>query len=273
MYNLLPFQNQIQTQEYWEPIKEQDYPGIFQQYFISTYGRVYDCISGQIWPKYTEVAENKYIVFNAKFIYGYTRPLGIHRVMLITFSPNPNASTLVANHKDGIKCHNWIWNLEWSTVRDNMIHAVNNGLVPMGNTRNNGLVPDEFVHEICKLIQDGYSPEQIQNMLTPPVKCDFRRLITNIKNGHCHSFISKNYDFSNAWNVNDNDRKFTEDQIHIICKYFQDHGKNATTKEICDILNIDYGNLDLTNKRRYFAAVSAIRNKKTFNSICDLYDY
>lgn len=51
----------------------------------------------------------------------------IHRLVAQTFLPNPDNKPQV-NHKDGNKLNNILSNLEWVTVSENQIHAINSGL-------------------------------------------------------------------------------------------------------------------------------------------------
>ena len=197
LYNVLPTQEEALEPELWEFIHTYDYPQILHSYTISTYGRVYNIYENKYVAPRVLTSENKYLNVSIKMLEGGMRTFDIHRLMLRTFIPNDNFNNLVCNHKDGVKCHNWIWNLEWTTTRGNTIHAIDNGLIPTGTNRANGKVPEEFIHEICKLLEAGYSTLEIRGMLKPPVECNMRRLVQNIKNGHCHSIISRNYDFSN----------------------------------------------------------------------------
>lgn len=57
-----------------------------------------------------------------------TKTLSIHRLMALSFNlPNP-LNLPEINHIDGVKTNCLLSNLEWSTRKDNMIHAVEKGL-------------------------------------------------------------------------------------------------------------------------------------------------
>jgi len=275
LFNVLPNINEAPYPEQWSRVKITDYPNILDYYSISTYGRVYNMNDQKIIAPRVLESENKYLNASFRMATGGMRTFDIHRMMLITFSPIDNYDTknLVCNHKDGIKCHNWIWNLEWTNNSGNMIHAINNGLVRMGTDRANGKVPEYFVRQICELIESGMSNNDIAHTLIPPVQCNIKTLINNIKNGHAHSNISKEYDFSKAWSKEIYDRKFTQDQIHILCEAFQRFGRQLSTKDACDIIGVDYDNASYEEKRRLVAAIGGIRNKHNFKYICELYDY
>jgi hypothetical protein len=55
--------------------------------------------------------------------------VSVHRLLLHTFSPIENESSLQVNHKDGNKRNNELNNLEWVTASQNMKHAHDIGLM------------------------------------------------------------------------------------------------------------------------------------------------
>ena len=90
-------------------------------YYLTEDGRIYSTKSN----KYLKSSDNGrgylYVNINRKTQL-------IHRLVCETFVPNPHNLAEV-NHKDGDKLNNNVSNLEWSSHRDNVMHAVNMGLI------------------------------------------------------------------------------------------------------------------------------------------------
>lgn len=60
---------------------------------------------------------------------GKRKNLRVHRVVLQTFQPIDNYEEMTVNHKDGEKLNNNLDNLEWMTLKENIRHAWDTGIV------------------------------------------------------------------------------------------------------------------------------------------------
>lgn len=92
-----------------------DYP----DYTIETDGRVYSKIRHR-WLKAT-LGDNGYYGIELRNNEGHKR-LSIHRLVALTYIPNPNHFPFV-NHKDEVKTNNNVNNLEWCTHQYNITYG------------------------------------------------------------------------------------------------------------------------------------------------------
>ena len=267
---IIPTGDEILMEEKWVLIPHNIIPYAYDnRYYISTWGRIYNSETGNILPKNIYYDKDKYITIHLSSpiddLFYVVQP---HRIALMTFNYIEECENLDVNHKDGVKYHNWIWNLEWATRSENIQHALKNNLFNVGETRKNTKLTNSQVEYICSLIQEGKTPTEIENIINIP-ECNISTIVENIKSGYSWKHISKNYDFSNA------SRKelFTNDQIHSICKYFETNGRNKSYKEVLSYLHIDYSDFDDKKLNRYNVCISGIRSKSTFKNICSMYNY
>ena len=112
-----------------------------------------------------------------------SNPLRVHRLLAMTFIPNPNNLPEV-NHIDGVKTNNNLENIEWVTHKQNMSHAFKIGLVNnTGEENGQSILTKEQVIEIKKL-KGKLSQEKISKLF--PVS---RSAIQGIFNGRLWKHI------------------------------------------------------------------------------------
>lgn len=99
------------------------------------------------------------------------------------------------NHIDTNKCNNMASNLEHLTGSDNQKHAVATGLQPSGEDRLNSLFTNEFVEEVCELMEKGLRTKDIIYLYKDKYdKKSLKYLISDIRRKRGWMFISNKYD-------------------------------------------------------------------------------
>jgi 1,6-anhydro-N-acetylmuramate kinase len=116
---------------------------------------------------------------------GMTSDLGklvtkeLHRLVAEAFLENPENKSTV-NHIDGKKSNNKLFNLEWATQKEQMIHAVNNDLC--NHTRRKFSI--EEIVDIKTRCNNGESPASIAKIHNTS-----RSYISHIRRGCYHKDI------------------------------------------------------------------------------------
>lgn len=108
----------------------------------------------------------------------------VHRLVALIYIPSVNKGMTV-NHIDGNKVNNNVLNLEWVSSRDNLRHATETGL-SVGT-----ILSDEVVHQVCKLIQDGFRNCDVMQI----AGVETLSTVEKIKSGMYYQDISREYDF------------------------------------------------------------------------------
>lgn len=178
--------------------------------------------------------------------------ISIHRLLGCVFIPIPkslikngyNQLSLVINHKDGNKKNNVLSNLEWTTPKGNMEHALRTGLCDgyIGQNSRLSKITEKQAIEICELLSSGIKPREVANITGIDL-----RIIRHIFSHETWKKISSQYDFKK--DTKSIPYKLNDEVIKSICELLET-GK-YTYAEIAKRFNISMGYVgDIKNRRR-----------------------
>lgn len=191
-FMLIPINDEIKENENW--VNLNCISNLAPIYMISNWGRVYNEETKTIIPKNYMYDKDKYITIRLRLINGSHICQQPHRLVCMTFKPILNSNLYEVNHIDGIKFHNWIWNLEWCTRQENVDHSLNNNLVPFGEDRTNSKLTNDQVEQICYLLEAGLSTNEIANLIDYP-NVKIKSIVNNIRARLSWKSISNKYIF------------------------------------------------------------------------------
>lgn len=190
--------------------------GIKPYYAIYRNGTIINTISGkQIIPQINHAG---YLTVNLMTETGRVARK-VHRLVLIVYDFNPNYRILQGNHKNCNKLDCSLGNLEWTTPKENVDHAIENDLRSsfIGEENINASLIEYQVLAIADMIYRGYPEEAIFKVI-PEAN---HSMILNIVSGNTWSYL-----FTNEYLDEIYSRFHHTISIrnrHMICKYYQDH--------------------------------------------------
>lgn len=175
--------------EIWKPLK---YKNVKDMYIISNTGKIKNIKSN----KYIKgsLSHNGYVRIKLQNNDGSARYHPLHRLVLLHFGLFKKLNKPTVNHKDGNKLNNSITNLEWNDYSEQQLHSVKIGLRGVGEHHVNNKYSEQFIHSICKLIEKGYKPKEMCNILNIPYSRSIKSLVKNIRLKYTWKHISKYYD-------------------------------------------------------------------------------
>lgn len=95
-------------------------------YYVTDDGRVWsERTQKYLSPQYDK---NGYVKVQMRSIDNKSHRYSVHRLVLENFKPVQDMEKLQVNHKDGNKLNNNLNNLEWTTCKENIAHAIQNNL-------------------------------------------------------------------------------------------------------------------------------------------------
>ena len=234
------------------PLDKFKFPNIRGNYWVSTYGNVFTTDQfGRLKQMKLQVKPNNYVIVTLATYddVGYA-VFHVHRLLMIAFNYRPDHESLDVNHKDSIRTHNWIWNLEWMTRRDNIRYALNNGKMGYGENATGSIHDNATITKCCDMLEAGVNKGIIAKELNLPYNTVYQ-----IFRGNTWLIISKDYTFLTQHYA----KFFNEYQLGKIFDLINMYPE-MTPHSILMELGIDAVNLDkpydrilpnLVNKMRY----------------------
>lgn len=219
-----------------EKFKQIKIDNMYTPYLISSYGRIFS-LKKDMYNPYEMVPQ---LIKNSGYmkisLHTDNGPkfVSVHRLVALHFIKNKN-NLPVVNHLDGNKTNNMRWNLEWSTQKDNILHAHQTGLAnSKGENNCNNVYSLNQIMNVCAMISNNCSIPDIEKMTGVS-----RFEIYNILYGLVWRDVSKKYDFSN-FNYG-KEKSQTDENIRRVnqaCKLLEQN--ELTLKEISSKTGLSY---------------------------------
>lgn len=194
--------------ERFEYITEDIVPGVYPYYMVSNCGRVYHRYLRCIMKQGLETSG--YLFITLATCNG-PKIIQMNRLVLMVFNPVPNCHELQANHKDGNKLNNYLYNLEWVTRSENIIHAYENGLhIPKAT------ISEDQAIQIVELLKTNlYQCKEIANIVGVN-----ENIVNSIKKKESWKRLTRDCNFDARQG-----RLYSDDDARVLCEYFQSHPK------------------------------------------------
>lgn len=209
------------------------YPGVPKnRYLISENGKVFDTLHNRYISQYEDKDGYYHCNINKK---NYV----ISRLVAYEFCLENRDLSLIVDHVDGNKKHNHYSNLEWVTVKENTIRAQNLGLRNVrGEHSSTNIYPEEFVHDICRLLTSGSTIMEVFYKVTNRDCLDNRINMNNKKDKSLYNLIYhvrkkdiwpdvvSQYEFpefkrsKQIFKPKPGTSRLTESQVHDVCKMY-----------------------------------------------------
>lgn len=174
----------------------------------------------------------------------------------------------IVDHIDAVKWHNEPYNLRWATQQENAMYANENNLIgrPFGQDNHQSALSDDDYHEICRLTQEGYMPNEINKMMN--IGKDITNIAQKIRKGISETPISSQYDFSDI--KTHNYSKFDDNDIREICELIS---AGLTDDEILSKLGYDVSSGNNSTRYCLRKRIRNVRNRISFTNISKDYSF
>lgn len=202
-------------------------PNIAPGQYINGKGIIYNSASKRfIHPS---LNDGKYMYTHVYLNDGSKLQIGVHRLLMLVFFHIPGCENLQVNHKDLNKQNNSLSNLEWTTPKENIDHALRNGVLPYGESHGMSKLTEDQVNKICSKLSKGLY-RGIFSELAKEFNVDINT-IYDISKGRSWTRVSKNYD------INYDEKLFLETPDEIIDSISRELSKNRYRGQLVELAN------------------------------------
>lgn len=141
--------------EFFTPVTEEG----FEHYYISQKGRVFNSKSKKLLKGGLTKSGYPRVSLNNSSI----KTIEVHRLVALNFVDNVEDNSQV-NHIDGNKENNHYFNLEWVTPKENITHAIENGLNTHKRNQSSRAKLLENRETIENLLEEGAGFQRVSDM-------------------------------------------------------------------------------------------------------------
>lgn len=275
MFDCIPheFPEERYKTEIWSSITDSDVSGVIpNRYQISTYGRLLDNATGNIYP--TGMAnEDKYPNHVFKLSDGKSITVNLHYLVAHKFKPLRPVESDAIDHKDTIKYHNWVWNLDYVTRTENLNRAAEKNLFPTGENHHSTKLTESEVRRICELIAQDVKSARIREEIGEDRLT--RQTLADIKSKRSWKRVSDEY-FENSGPIKHTYKSLSKDQeqlIRTVCSNIEKLGYSATGREIAIASGIPMDDMLKEEQNGYRNFVNRIRYKQNYTNISKDYNF
>lgn len=245
---------ELEPGEYFIHITENMVPGVYPYYMISNCGRVFHRYL-RIIMKYG-LETSGYLFITLSTING-PRIIQMNRLVLMAFSPILNSEMYQANHLDGNKLNNHLYNLEWATRSENILHAYRTGLAKPKTK-----ISENVAIEIVEMLKNGKMCKDIASELGVA-----EYIVNSIKAKKSWNHLTTDCIFESRIG-----RMYSDNQVHILCNYFQEHPKQLSMP-INDYIFIALSDCGFDNPKSKVDTARKIYGRKYYTNISKFYNF
>lgn len=251
-------ENRDYEKEEWRPI---NIGNVKPNYYISNMGRVKNTDTDTILRSW--MSNKGYLLITLPNIDKGITHLTIHRLVLSAFTDEyekVNNPKYIVNHKDGIKHHSYLSNLEWVTYSENYYHALDNNL--MDNTGENmykAIHTEDEVRKVCELLvkDSKISYESICKEIGIAFTPRNQKFISEIATRKKWRRISSQYPFKTR-TIADR-HAHSDEEVRQICELFS---RGYTIRDVIQEFKIP-----IPEKDKYRTFLYTIFYRKAYKSI------